>query len=297
MFYLGRVSMGLAYIALEFIAFALPFGAAHLGLPGDPDIIRTVLAGLVRAGGVVHCFLHARALDGRIRQNWLTRWYGFGGLLGAIVAGGLIVNWFVVETFSIASETMAPGLRAGDHFLVAKSAYGISRHSFPFPMPPVKGRFGGDSPRRGDIVAYRLPADPSTIFVQRIIGLPGDRISLEESIVHIGGRPVDLNSLSPFQISLPQGQIRTYIQRSEKLPGARPHRILELSDNGDNDDMDTVKVPEGHYFLMGDNRDRVLDSRNADKVGPIPAENIIGPVKWIIWNDRSRRLSFRQPGQ
>ncbi|MEK9725739.1 MAG: signal peptidase I, partial [Rhodospirillaceae bacterium] len=173
-------------------------------------------------------------------------------------------------------------------------SYGYSRYSLPFGLPLIPGRILFDEPERGDVVVFKLPIDRTTDYIKRIVGLPGDKLQVVKGILHINGTPVNREHAGEFvEHDEWTGRYRRIPRYIETLPNGRQHFILEETDTGPADDTQVYTVPEGHYFGMGDNRDRSQDSRFLDAVGYIPRENLVGRAEvkffsidgaaWKIW--------------
>ena len=169
----------------------------------------------------------------------------------------LIIRSFIFEPFRIPSGSMMPTLLEGDFIFVKKFAYGLR-----LPVTENKVIETGD-PERGDVIVFRLPSDPSVNYIKRVIGLPGDQIVYERQRLTINGDTVDLERAPGSSITAP-----VYV---EDLDG-RVHDILVMNEQFSTRDG-TYRVPEGHYFVMGDNRDRSRDSRF---IGAIPEEYLVG---------------------
>lgn len=207
-------------------------------------------------------------------------------LYAALIAIGIRTVAF--EPFNIPSGSMIPTLLVGDYLFVSKYSYGYSRHSMPFSPNLFDGRIFGRLPERGDVAVFKLPRDGATDYIKRIVGLPGDRIQVRAGILHVNGQPVRREALGPFTVEGdgPRITVRRY---RETLPGAdgrpgRVHEILEATDDGVFDNTVEFRVPEGHVFAMGDNRDNSLDSRAQDAVGFIPIENLVGRAEFIFFS-------------
>ena len=108
------------------------------------------------------------------------------------VAIALFVRTFAYEPFNIPSGSMKPTLLVGDYLFVSKFSYGYSRYSLPFSLPLFKGRLFGSLPKRGDVAVFKLPADNSTDYIKRIVGLPGDKMQMINGILHIINSPISL---------------------------------------------------------------------------------------------------------
>jgi signal peptidase I len=189
-----------------------------------------------------------------------------------IILAVLILRSFLIEPFRIPSGSMMPTLLAGDFILVNKYAFGMRL--------PVLGTkiLDSGSPQRGDVAVFRYPEDPSVAYIKRIVGLPGDVIAYRNKQLFVNDRLVpqqpDFGNeamVDGYEIRLEQlpttdhQTVDHLIQVNRRYPGMLPDLAL--------------KVPEGHYFAMGDNRDNSRDSRFW---GPLPEENLIGKA-FLIW--------------
>ena len=200
-----------------------------------------------------------------------------------LVAVGIAVVFrsFLFEPFSIPSGSMIPTLRVGDYLFVSKYSYGYSRYSFPLGIIPFSGRIMESTPERGDVIVFRKPGEESIDYIKRLVGLPGDEISVVEGILHINGKPVDRQVEATAQHDNGLFSRSATVYR-ETLPDGRSYLIQEFSDNDRMDNISPRKVPEGHYFFMGDNRDNSRDSRA--EIGFVAAENLIGRAEFLFFS-------------
>ena len=207
-----------------------------------------------------------------------------------LVAGIIAISFrsVVAEPFNIPSGSMIPTLLVGDYLFVSKYSYGYSRYSFPFGIAPINGRVFEDTPQRGDVAVFRLPSNPSVDYIKRVIGLPGDVVQVKQGILHLNNSPVNRRLIGTVQPSSLQSTADTVYR--ETLPDGREHMIQEVNDIQLFDNTQAFTIPEGHYFMMGDNRDNSRDSRSSS-VGVVPIENFIGKAQFIFFSvDQSARI-------
>ncbi|RMG27493.1 MAG: signal peptidase I [Gammaproteobacteria bacterium] len=203
-----------------------------------------------------------------------------------VILAVLVLRSFVAEPFRIPSGSMMPTLLVGDFILVNKFTYGLRLPVLNVKVVPLH------EPRRGDVVVFRYPEDPSVDYIKRVVGLPGDHVSYHGKVLRINGKLMSQEPVGTFigtGASLPSSGA---LERIEDLDGVR-HRILvhpgALSREGD------WVVPPGKYFVMGDNRDNSRDSRY---FGFVPEENLIGKafVIWMNWDPVEHRVTWSRIG-
>jgi len=200
-------------------------------------------------------------------------------LLWALLIAG-VIRTFIIEPFKIPSGSMKPNLLVGDFLFVSKWDYGYSRYSFPFGLAPIKDKLFEKTPKRGDIIVFKLPGQENINYVKRLIGLPGETIKVENGKVLIKSK----NSNSFKQISQKNDGIFIDTQHQKQIQQLIEdnYKILNITDNGPLDFTPEYLIPEDKYFFLGDNRDNSSDSRVMSGVGFVPKVNIIGKV-WFIW--------------
>jgi signal peptidase I len=188
----------------------------------------------------------------------------------------LLIRSFLFEPFRIPSDSMMPTLLDGDFIFVNKFAYGLRLPVINHKIVPI------GEPKRGDVIVFRLPRDPRTNYIKRLVGLPGDHISVRGRQVYINGKPMRLEPVGPYQGPRNTGMQANALLSVEDLDGVE-HQVLHIpgSRTGDYDNV----VPAGHYFFMGDNRDNSRDSR-FEEVDMVPERNLVGKAVriWLNWD-------------
>ena len=212
-------------------------------------------------------------------------------LLGELVAVvtaltfALVIRTVGAEPFNVPSASMIPTLLVGDTLIAGKYTYGLSKYSAPFGlMPDFEGRIFDQPPQRGDVIVFKLPRDTSINYVKRLIGLPGDKIQMREGRLYINGEVVPRTLTETAEFDLRGRNVSRY---TETLPGGATHEIYEQSDDALYDSTREFTVPEGSYFMMGDNRDDSLDSRvsvEGGGVGFVGSDYLLGRVDRIMYS-------------
>lgn len=187
----------------------------------------------------------------------------------------LVFRSFLYQPFSIPTASLQPTLLIGDYVIASKFTWGFGRYSFPLGIIPFEGRIFGREPNRGDIAVFR-PVPQTDNYIKRVIGLPGDRIQMSGGRLVINGAQVERKFIERTTDTDSYGTSIPVLVYEETLPNGVTHLIHEISDEGPLDNTIEYVVPAGHYFMMGDNRDRSQDSRVLSAVGYVPAGNLVG---------------------
>ncbi|MCR5880616.1 signal peptidase I [Phenylobacterium sp. J367] len=195
----------------------------------------------------------------------------------------LVLRVFLLQPYTIPSASMEPNLYEGDYIVVTKWSYGYSRHSAPLSPPLFEGRILGQAPERGDVIVFKTPLDNRTDLIKRLVGLPGDRIQIRDSELWLNGVKVPRAAVPRTGKEDPRSDGADLFR--ETLPGGRSYVIQDYGPGQPLDDTEVFVVPEGHYFMMGDNRDNSADSRvpaAAGGVGFLPDENLVGRARVVL---------------
>ncbi|MGB3068720.1 MAG: signal peptidase I [Ottowia sp.] len=288
--FLATLVTGLYWLADRFVFLPRRRAAAE-NLQTEDDRRRAGLAaqGIKQVDGDVSV-----ARERILAQPWWLDWTA--GLFPVILVVFLLRS-FVFEPFKIPSGSMIPTLLIGDLILVNKYTYGLK-------LPVLNTRVTEGNPvRRGDVVVFRYPPKPSVDYIKRVVGVPGDEVSYLNKKLTVNGQPVPQTAQSDFF----DESTMEYFKQFEEQVGDRKHRII-VDDRRPSfipgvDEFKykencrysvegvTCKVPEGHYFMMGDNRDNSLDSRYW---GFVPDANVVGKAffVWMNFGNLKRIGSF-----
>jgi signal peptidase I len=229
-----------------------------------------------------------------LAQPW---WLDWTAGLFPVIAAVFILRSFAFEPFKIPSGSMTPTLLVGDLILVNKFTYGLR-------LPVLNKKItAGNAPERGDVMVFRYPPKPSLDYIKRVVGVPGDEVAYLNKQLTVNGQPVAKRGLDDFLDEESMRYLNQFEETFKIQTGERKFRLLNddtrpafvagvtdfaFRDNCRYSAQGVVcKVPPGHYFMMGDNRDNSLDSRFW---GFVPEENIVGKA-FFIW------MNFSQLGR
>ena len=239
----------------------------------------------LQAKGIAKVDMDGDISEARTKLQMQPWWLDWTAGLFPVILVVFVLRSFLFEPFKIPSGSMIPTLLIGDLILVNKFTYGVR-------LPVIHTKITeGNAPQRGDVMVFRYPPQPSLDYIKRVIGVPGDEVAYLNKRLTINGKEVPTKAVPDF---FDESQVRYFKQFEEEL-GAKPHRVLnnteapafvqgasnfEYRQNCTYSVEGVVcKVPEGHYFMMGDNRDNSLDSRYW---GFVPDKNIVGKA-FFVW--------------
>ena len=203
-------------------------------------------------------------------------------IIGALIIA-IIIRSFIFQPFYIPSSSMEPTLLIGDRIFVSKYIYGFSKHSFPFSPNLFSKRIFYKKPQQGDPVVFKTPADNRTDYIKRLIGLPGDEIQFIEGDIFINNKKIIRNKIATNNL-LRCGKISFEVNLYEEtLPNGKKY-IAAYNKAGTLQNTKQFKVPENHFFFLGDNRDCSKDSRFSN-VGYVNFVNLVGKAQIIFFSN------------
>ena len=214
----------------------------------------------------------------------------FGNLKSILIAIfiALLIRSFIFEPFNIPSGSMKPNLLVGDFIFVSKYSYGFSKHSLPFSIPLIPGKIFSNTPKRGDVVVFKTPENNRTDYIKRVIGLPGDKVKIINGKIYLNNNFIVRKKMKDF-IDTDQNTSTKRIRKYKEYLGEFTFDVLDIMDNGIADNTELFIVPEGYFFVMGDNRDNSQDSR-FKTVGYIPINNLVGKARFIFFSLENSRF-------
>ena len=229
-----------------------------------------------------HFVLRKRRAKGA-HEPW---WVEYPKSFFPIILIVFVLRSFLVEPFKIPSGSMIPTLLVGDFILVNKYTYGLR-------LPVINQKAVNlGAPKRGDVLVFRFPADPSVNYIKRVIGLPGDRLVYRDKTLFINGQPMPQTLVGDYTYAESGNHLLFARRFREQIDGSE-HDILQSEGAGSG--TLEFSVPAGHYFVMGDNRDRSNDSRFW---GTVPDANVVGRafLIWFSWDMVAGGVSWNRIG-
>lgn len=215
-------------------------------------------------------------------QGWVKAIFKPDFLLTIVLAFvlAIIFRTTLYEHYLVPSGSMTPNLIQGDHLFAEKFAYGYGKYSVPYDLYLLKNRYFNKAPERGDIVIFRKEND-SQFYVKRLIGLPNEEIKIFNNKLVIDGNVVERKLVGEYRSTVNNEIFDKY---EETLPNGISYFTINKKDRDLSDGLQVYKIPNNHYFVMGDNRHNSIDSRFLDRMSFIPKENIVATPRIIIWD-------------
>jgi len=261
--YCGKLAKGLVLFFISF-AFAPIIVTGIQSMSSTFSLILVILSVLILVGvfiyAVVDAFFIAKRMTSPYRLKEFNRWYIY--LLFIVVSVSYPTNLsgnirsHIIQAFKIPSASMVPSILKGDYVLLNKSIYNLQ------------------SPARGDVVVFVNPNDRRKNWIKRIVALPNDTVEIRNNVLFINGEPLAHRPISEAKLSKIEDQITGSVL--EEINGTTDYEIMLSTNSGA--DFRKIKVPNGHCFVLGDNRGNSRDSRH---LGPIPLRDVMGRVDFI----------------
>ena len=261
--YCGKLTKGLILFFISF-AFAPIIVTGIQSMSSTFSLILVICSVLILVGGfiyaVIDAFFIAKRMDSPFVLKEFNRWYIY--LLFIVVSISYPTNLssnirsHIIQAFTIPSASMVPSILKGDYVLLNKFIYNTQ------------------SPQRGDVVVFVNPNDRHKNWIKRIVALPNDTIEIRNKVLFINDEPLAYRSISKTKLSIIQDQITGSVV--EEINGTTNYQIMLSNNSGAN--FRKMKVPNGHCFVLGDNRGNCEDSRH---LGPIPLRDVMGRVDFI----------------
>lgn len=206
------------------------------------------------------------------------------------LALALFIRTFVVQAFKIPSGSMIPTLLVGDHILVNKFIYGI-----PIPFTDKK-LVEFKTPKRGEVIVFKFPKDPSKDFIKRVIGVPGDVVEMRDTVLYINGEPLPVSQRGTFAYHESEEPVESRALLFDEVIGDTIHPVLyDAEPQPGYRSFESITVPEGKLFVMGDNRDHSNDSRYWGFVDISAVEGRAIAIYWS-WNSDDFSLRWQRLG-
>jgi signal peptidase I len=282
MLYVARPDWAAAYFALAVI-----IALGNMVLLRGRESAGGLIVLLVAIICAIHAYRLARDYRELLRRPWYSRWYGLVGIAAAFAVLVIGTRAFLFEPFRFPSRSMAPSIEPGAHLIVRKWGYG---NYGTYGIHLVRTVISPEV-RRGDIVVFEYPEDTASTYAMRLVGLPGDRISYYNKRLKVNDQEVPIRQIGDYLHKDRSIRSLQYLERLDgheytiliepEAPAAVPFvRAFPYRERcAHSAEGVSCQVPEGHYFVLGDNRDNSNDSR---VWGFVPARNIIGKVQYIL---------------
>ena len=210
-------------------------------------------------------------------------------LIALIIA--IIIRSFLFQPFYIPSSSMQPNLLVGDRIFVSKYTYGYSKHSFPFSPQIFKGRIFNTRPNYGDLVVFKTPSDNRTDYIKRLVGFPGDEIQFIDGDLYLNKNKLKKTKYNSNQkIWCGKSETEVVFFKENSIDKKEYNIVYNKMESMINTDI--YKVPNNHYFLLGDNRDCSRDSRFLTSVGYVHEDNLVGKAQIVFFSNDTLKGSL-----
>ena len=270
--YNGEARKALAFCATVAVLTCIAVAFTVAATPGPATLIVVYALAALLVGvhlyAAVDGFWRARRLGMVVLKRYQRVWIYASAVVLLLAING-IARLSAWRPFSVSSASMVPTVEPGDYVMTKRYAR-------------------AEAPQRGDLAIFHFPRDRRFDYFKRVIGIPGDRVQLRAGVVYLNGEPLARDRVPG---ALPADWVGARaVQYAETMPDGRHYRIAKAGESGRRNDTAEFVVPAGHYFLLGDNRDNSVDSRDRD-IGFVSRDDIIARGYVIYWSAKRNRLA------
>lgn len=270
-FYVNKGRLGLGYLVGFIAVIVTMFVGLETSVLNIDNVINiiTLFLMILQFAGAINCFMIAKYQTYPLTLQWYSRWYALLAFVIVPMLFAIAFRTYCYEPFTMANNSMSPSVNKGDYLFVEKFAY------------------SNTMPSRGDVIVFKIN---NTNSIKRIVGLPNDKIRINYGIVYINDISISRQHVKSYVLR-DRGDEDSTLQFIETFPEGKEVIVLDAVSGSELDNTPVYSVPADSYFVLGDNRDNSIDSRQ-QSVGFVPLQNIVGKAVSIMWNNDTRPSSY-----